>query len=59
MANLKAYIQWEITDDNGNEIASSYEHISNLDDAQCWAGSMEMKIKRAEILEQSNDTDTE
>ena len=58
MATLKAYITWEIIDSNGNEIASSYEHISNLDDAQCWAGSMEMRLDKAEKLEQSDDTDT-
>ena len=59
MATLKAYIQWEITDDNGNDFASSYEHISNLDNAQSWVGHMEMRLNEAEKLEQSNDTDTE
>lgn len=41
MPKLKAYIQWEIEDDNGDEIASSYEHISDIDDAYAWAEKME------------------
>ena len=41
MPSLKAYIQWEITDDEGNGIASSYEHISDIDDAHSWVYNME------------------
>lgn len=41
MPILKAYIQWEIIDDNGNGTASSYEHISDIDDAQAWVDHME------------------
>lgn len=38
---IKAYIQWEITDDNGNDYASSYEHINNLNDVIYWSKKME------------------
>lgn len=39
--NIKAYIQWEITDDNDKTVASSYEHINSLGDIQYWANKME------------------
>jgi hypothetical protein len=48
MAELKAYIQWEITNDNGDVVRSSYEHISDIDDAQNWVDHMSECLEEAD-----------
>ena len=40
-STLEAYIQWKIVDSDGNELASSYEHINGADEAADWASNME------------------
>lgn len=48
MPKLRAYIQWEIEDDSGETVASSYEHISYIDDAYSWAEKMENYLEENE-----------
>jgi hypothetical protein len=57
MAELKAYIQWEITNDNGDVVRSSYEHISDIDDAQNWVDHMSECLEEADGEESEDNED--
>lgn len=47
MAFLEARIEWRVLTDNGEEVSSSYEDISDIEDAQTWVDHM------ADLLEDS------
>ena len=49
MAKLKARIEWQVFNDNEDVISSSYENISDIEDAQAWVSHME------DILEENLD----
>ena len=49
MALLKARIEWQVFNDNDDVISSSYENISDIEDAQDWVNHME------ELLEENPD----
>lgn len=40
MAFLEARIEWRVLTDNGEEVSSSYEDISDIVDAQTWVDHM-------------------
>lgn len=49
MAFLEARIEWRVLNDNGEDVSSSYEDISDIEDAQAWVNHME------DLLEDSSD----
>lgn len=49
MAFLEAKIEWRVLNDNGEEVSSSYEDISDIEDAQTWVDHM------VDLLEDSSD----
>lgn len=55
MARLKAYIQWEIENEDGEIVRSSYEHISDIDDAQNWVDHMSECLEEADLEEEDDD----
>lgn len=59
MARLKAYIQWEIENEDGEIVRSSYEHISDIDDAQNWVDHMSECLEEAECEEPEDNEDDE
>lgn len=47
MAQLKARIIWQVFNDNGGEVSSSYVSISDIVDAQAWVDYMEDLLEDA------------
>lgn len=59
MARLKAYIQWEIENEDGKIVRSSYEHISDIDDAQNWVDRVREGLEEADCEDDDSDDDSE